>query len=179
MVSRRSCSACWWWFFKAARIDSQKVITYLLIDTIFSWNILISLMTYQIGWVGSFQLLFSLNPSYPESLILPECPSPPAPVLMRVVCCVWTEGSPEDWRKMLDLNVVALCLCTREAVASMKERGVRDGHIIHINRWLDLLKYFVVIMYSCNNLRSDLVRRTINSIPFLHQYRRSSHCSQV
>ncbi|XP_045130803.1 dehydrogenase/reductase SDR family member 11-like [Portunus trituberculatus] len=42
------------------------------------------------------------------------------------------EGTPEDWRKMLDLNVVALCLCTREAVASMKERGV-DGHIIHIN----------------------------------------------
>uniref|UniRef100_A0A0P4WJ72 Dehydrogenase/reductase SDR family member 11 n=1 Tax=Scylla olivacea TaxID=85551 RepID=A0A0P4WJ72_SCYOL len=42
------------------------------------------------------------------------------------------EGTPEDWRKILDLNVVALCLCTREAVASMKERGF-DGHIIHIN----------------------------------------------
>ncbi|XP_076056906.1 dehydrogenase/reductase SDR family member 11-like [Oratosquilla oratoria] len=43
------------------------------------------------------------------------------------------DGTPEDWREMLDLNVVALCLCTKEAVASMKERGVDDGHIIHIN----------------------------------------------
>lgn len=43
------------------------------------------------------------------------------------------EGTPEDWRKMLDLNVVALCLCTRETVKSMRERGVDDGHIIHIN----------------------------------------------
>ncbi|XP_063876868.1 dehydrogenase/reductase SDR family member 11-like [Scylla paramamosain] len=43
------------------------------------------------------------------------------------------EGTPEQWRKMLDLNVVALCLCTREALTSMKERGVDDGHIIHIN----------------------------------------------
>ena len=49
---------------------------------------------------------------------------------------VATEGTPEEWRKVLDLNVVALCLCTREAVASMRERGVDDGHIIHINRWV-------------------------------------------
>ncbi|KAG0722049.1 Dehydrogenase/reductase SDR family member 11 [Chionoecetes opilio] len=46
------------------------------------------------------------------------------------------EGSPEEWRRMLDLNVVALCLCTREAVASMRERGVDDGHVIHLNRWV-------------------------------------------
>ncbi|KAK8397172.1 hypothetical protein O3P69_004707 [Scylla paramamosain] len=43
------------------------------------------------------------------------------------------ESTAEDWRKMLDLNVVALCLCTREAVASMQEHGTDDGHIIHMN----------------------------------------------
>lgn len=43
------------------------------------------------------------------------------------------EGTPKEWREMLDLNVVALCLCTKEAVASMRERGVDDGHIFHIN----------------------------------------------
>ncbi|MPC32866.1 dehydrogenase/reductase SDR family member 11-like [Portunus trituberculatus] len=42
-------------------------------------------------------------------------------------------GTPEEWRRMMDINVIALCLCTREAAKSMLERGVDDGHIIHIN----------------------------------------------
>ena len=68
------------------------------------------------------------------SPVSPQDPFPTTSVfLILVFTCVATEGTPEDWRKILDLNVVALCLCTREAVASMKERGV-DGHIIHINR---------------------------------------------
>lgn len=33
------------------------------------------------------------------------------------------------------VNVLALCICTREAVKSMQERGVDDGHIININRY--------------------------------------------
>jgi hypothetical protein len=35
---------------------------------------------------------------------------------------------------MLDVNVLALSVCTIQAIQSMKERGVDDGHIIHINR---------------------------------------------
>jgi short-subunit dehydrogenase len=35
---------------------------------------------------------------------------------------------------MLDVNVLAVSVCTIQAVQSMKERGVDDGHIIHINR---------------------------------------------
>ncbi|XP_045613500.1 dehydrogenase/reductase SDR family member 11 [Procambarus clarkii] len=42
------------------------------------------------------------------------------------------EGTTEEWREMLDINVVGLCLCTREAVASMRARNVDDGQIIHI-----------------------------------------------
>jgi NADP-dependent 3-hydroxy acid dehydrogenase YdfG len=40
-------------------------------------------------------------------------------------------GASEDWRAMLELNVLGLCICTREAVTDMRERG-DDGHVIHI-----------------------------------------------
>ncbi|KAF4522425.1 hypothetical protein B566_EDAN012325 [Ephemera danica] len=35
-------------------------------------------------------------------------------------------------RNMMDLNVIGLCLFTREVVKDMRERGVDDGHIFHI-----------------------------------------------
>ncbi|MEM1309793.1 MAG: SDR family NAD(P)-dependent oxidoreductase, partial [Cyanobacteria bacterium P01_H01_bin.153] len=41
-------------------------------------------------------------------------------------------GEIEAWREMLDVNVLALCICTREAVKDMQQRGDR-GHIIHVS----------------------------------------------
>jgi len=41
-------------------------------------------------------------------------------------------GSTAHWKEMLDVNVMALCVCTREAVADMRRRG-DDGHVIHIS----------------------------------------------
>lgn len=43
------------------------------------------------------------------------------------------DGPVSKWREVLDLNVLGLSLCTKEALQSMKERGVDDGHIIHIS----------------------------------------------
>uniref|UniRef100_A0A3Q3WUK1 Dehydrogenase/reductase SDR family member 11 n=1 Tax=Mola mola TaxID=94237 RepID=A0A3Q3WUK1_MOLML len=43
------------------------------------------------------------------------------------------QGKTSGWKNMLDVNVLALCICTREAYQSMKERNVDDGHIININ----------------------------------------------
>jgi short-subunit dehydrogenase len=40
----------------------------------------------------------------------------------------------DSWRSILELNVLALSVCTKEAIESMKERAVDDGHIIHMNR---------------------------------------------
>uniref|UniRef100_A0A9J7Y4M6 Dehydrogenase/reductase SDR family member 11 n=1 Tax=Cyprinus carpio carpio TaxID=630221 RepID=A0A9J7Y4M6_CYPCA len=42
-------------------------------------------------------------------------------------------GRTEGWRNMIDVNILALAICTREAYQSMKERHVDDGHIININ----------------------------------------------
>lgn len=43
-----------------------------------------------------------------------------------------TEGEVSMWRKMLEVNILGLAICTREAIKSMKERKVQDGHIIHL-----------------------------------------------
>ena len=42
-----------------------------------------------------------------------------------------SKQSPEDWRTMLDVNVMALSLCVQEALADMK--GKPEGHIINLS----------------------------------------------
>jgi NADP-dependent 3-hydroxy acid dehydrogenase YdfG len=41
-------------------------------------------------------------------------------------------GSEEHWREMLEVNVLALCICTREAIADMQRRDVA-GHVVHVS----------------------------------------------
>lgn len=41
-------------------------------------------------------------------------------------------GKTEHWREMLEINVLALCVCTREALRQMEVRG-QEGHVIHIS----------------------------------------------
>jgi NADP-dependent 3-hydroxy acid dehydrogenase YdfG len=40
-------------------------------------------------------------------------------------------GSTEAWRETLEVNVLALCICTREAIRLMQAQGDR-GHIVHM-----------------------------------------------
>ncbi|XP_046330480.2 dehydrogenase/reductase SDR family member 11-like isoform X1 [Haliotis rufescens] len=42
-------------------------------------------------------------------------------------------GSTPLWREMVDVNILGLCMCSREAFKSMQERKVDDGHIILLN----------------------------------------------
>ncbi|MBX2862866.1 MAG: SDR family NAD(P)-dependent oxidoreductase [Leptolyngbyaceae cyanobacterium MAG.088] len=44
-----------------------------------------------------------------------------------------TSGTTEKWRETLDVNVIALCICTREAIKLMRELGEDKGHIVHIS----------------------------------------------
>lgn len=41
-------------------------------------------------------------------------------------------GDTKAWKKVLDLNVLSLCITTREAVKYMTKNEI-NGHIIHIN----------------------------------------------
>ncbi|CAH0557698.1 unnamed protein product [Brassicogethes aeneus] len=41
-------------------------------------------------------------------------------------------GETAAWRQIFDVNVVAILICTREAVKGMKENSI-DGHIVNIN----------------------------------------------
>ncbi|HWB81382.1 MAG TPA: SDR family NAD(P)-dependent oxidoreductase [Nannocystaceae bacterium] len=43
-----------------------------------------------------------------------------------------SSGSTEAFREMLEVNVLALAICTREAVTDMKRRDVA-GHIVHVS----------------------------------------------
>ncbi|XP_049947454.1 dehydrogenase/reductase SDR family member 11-like [Schistocerca serialis cubense] len=45
-----------------------------------------------------------------------------------------TTGQTAEWQQTLDVNVLGLSICTREAVQSMLDRGVDDGFVIHICR---------------------------------------------
>ena len=39
------------------------------------------------------------------------------------------EGKMEDWRRMLDVNVLALCLATQLSIKSMTKHGIDDGQV--------------------------------------------------
>jgi len=42
------------------------------------------------------------------------------------------DGDPQTWKTTFNVNVLGLCMCTKYAVASMRERDVA-GYVIHIN----------------------------------------------
>lgn len=43
------------------------------------------------------------------------------------------EASANELRTMTDVNMIGLCVCTREAVKLMREANIDDGHIVHIS----------------------------------------------
>ncbi len=43
-----------------------------------------------------------------------------------------TSGPTEAWREMLEVNVLGLCIATREAIQDMERRGVA-GHVVHVS----------------------------------------------
>lgn len=42
------------------------------------------------------------------------------------------DGKTEDWKRLLDTDLLGLSIATREAIRSMKENNI-DGHIVYMN----------------------------------------------
>jgi len=42
-------------------------------------------------------------------------------------------GDAKDWKNMFEVNVLGLCMCTKEACKLMEESKVEDGHIVMLN----------------------------------------------
>ncbi|KDR14276.1 Dehydrogenase/reductase SDR family member 11, partial [Zootermopsis nevadensis] len=79
-----------------------------------------------------------------------------------------TDGPVQKWRNIIDINVLGLSICTKEALEIMNEKGVNDGHIIHINSITGHGTPFNFYMYSASKhavtaltegLRRELVKK--------------------
>lgn len=49
-----------------------------------------------------------------------------------IIFCV--DGFTDKWQELVDCNVLAPTICSREAYKLMKKHKVVNGHIIQINR---------------------------------------------
>ena len=43
------------------------------------------------------------------------------------------EGNYSEWRKMMDVNVLSLNLCTQQSIKMMQKHEINDGQILFIN----------------------------------------------
>lgn len=71
-------------------------------------------------------------------------------------------GDTQMWKSVLDVNVLGLCIATREAVKSMNQNEIA-GHIIHIN---SILGHYVahvpnVNMYSASKFAVTALTETL------------------
>lgn len=48
---------------------------------------------------------------------------------------IYIDGTVSEWKRILDVNIIALSVCSREAVKSMNNRNLKDAHIIHLSRF--------------------------------------------
>lgn len=77
------------------------------------------------------------------------------------------DGTTEEWKKTLDLNVLGLCIATREATKVMREQGI-DGHVIHINSVLGHYNTKMFNVYSASKhavtALTETLRQELNDI---------------
>lgn len=84
-----------------------------------------------------------------------------------------TNGNTEAWREMLDVNVLALCICTREALSLMEpattlaQTREHAGHIVHVSSMSGHRVPAITGMYSATKFAvrslTETLRRELRS----------------
>lgn len=79
------------------------------------------------------------------------------------------DGRTELWKKVMDTNVMGLCIATREATKIMRENSI-DGHVIHINSVCGHMvpNYETINVYSASKYAvtalTETLRQDLNRI---------------
>lgn len=77
------------------------------------------------------------------------------------------DGETTEWKTVLDLNVLGLCIATREATKIMREKKI-DGHVVHINSVLGHYTTKAFNVYSATKFAvtalTDTLRQELNEI---------------
>lgn len=77
------------------------------------------------------------------------------------------DGTTQEWQRTLDLNVLGLCIATREATKIMREQGI-DGHVVHINSVLGHIYTKAFNVYSASKhavtALTETLRQELNAI---------------
>lgn len=55
-------------------------------------------------------------------------------------CMLLEDNNTRELRAMMEANIIGLCICVRDTVKMMKDRGY-DGHIVNINRYNYIFVY--------------------------------------
>lgn len=79
-----------------------------------------------------------------------------------------TSGDTEAWREMLEVNVLALCICTREALSLMMPESTDcAGHIVHVSSMSGHRVPAITGMYSATKFAvrslTETLRRELRS----------------
>ncbi|RZC22665.1 adh short domain containing protein [Asbolus verrucosus] len=74
------------------------------------------------------------------------------------------DGETKKWKAILDVNVLGLCIATREAVRCMRANNI-DGHIIHINSFSGhIVNYFPYMnVYAASKHAVTALTETLRS----------------
>lgn len=87
----------------------------------------------------------------------------------------FVDGRTDYWREIIDCNVIAPTICSREAYKLMKKHNVSHGHIIQINRWLISNPSHLKILEKKNTYNISLIKLVHLNFPLCRFHSIAGH----